>query len=114
MLYSMQIFGMDDVASNLIVDGFYFQVIQVVKVESFMLTHSMSTMIPSPTCFLLAILRSPMTRVDLPLPLLPQMATFCRGGMSRLRPPEFCHTLDMCCIFLGLGKCLIKEIDNRI
>ena len=68
--------------------------IQGVVVEMFILPHSMSTVPLLYTCILLAILRSPMTRVDLPLPLLPQMATFCRGGMSRLRPPEFGHTLD--------------------
>ena len=34
----------------------------------------------------LAILVSPIRRVDLPLPLLPQMATFWRGGMVRVSP----------------------------
>ena len=63
------------------------------------------------TWILRAILSSPMTRVDLPLPLLPQMATFCRGGMLRLRPPELGHTLEKrLCSFLGLGECLKQQV----
>ena len=38
------------------------------------------------TWIFLAILLRPITRVDFPLPLRPQMATFCRAGIVRVSP----------------------------
>ena len=40
------------------------------------------------TWILLAILTMPIISVDFPLPLRPQMASFCLAGMVRLSPPD--------------------------
>ena len=45
----------------------------------------------------LAILVSPIRRVDLPLPLRPQMATFWRVGMWRVSPAGKTVNTDHCC-----------------
>ena len=45
------------------------------------------------TWILLAILMMPMMSVDFPLPLRPQMASFCLAGIVRLSPPDH-HSLS--------------------